>query len=52
MYTITAAVITVLIGTLGIILGGRINVLELGPIFAIACMGAFICHAIEKNRDE
>lgn len=52
MYTITAFVITLLAGLLGVVLGGHINVLEFGPIFAIACMGAFICRAIQKNRDE
>jgi len=48
---ITAIIATIVFGYIGIIIGAAIN-LEgyLGVIFAIATMGAFILHAIEKKK--
>ena len=48
---ITAIIATIVFGYIGIIIGAMLN-LEgyLGIIFAIATMGAFILHAIEKKK--
>ena len=47
---IIAILVTILMGYVGIIIGVMFN-LEgyLGVIFAIATMGAFILHAIDRN---
>ena len=48
---IIAIIATIVFGYIGIIIGAMLN-LEgyLGIIFAIATMGAFILHTIEKNK--
>lgn len=53
MYTITACAVSGLIGIAGCVLCGRsFSILEFGSILTIAFMGAFICRAIEKDKDK
>jgi len=52
---IIAVISTLIIGFIGFFVGPELlgdDVLEIGPIFAIATMGGFILYAIKKaNRD-
>ena len=50
MYGILSFVAILIAGVVGVLLGGRINMVELGVIFAIAAAGACIVGAVKSKK--